>query len=166
MVAVNVSMPQFRRPAFIDLVKSQLQHYQIPPENLELEITESLAMDEPKAIQSSLNALHHLGVLIAIDDFGTGYSSLGHLQQLPIDKLKIDRQFVNEIREGNGGMFAETIVALGQKLGLKIIAEGVETHEQAGFLRGLGCDIAQGFLYAKAMEQQQAITWMIGSARH
>lgn len=166
VVAVNVSMPQFRRPAFIDLVKSQLQHYQIPPENLELEITESLAMDEPKAIQSSLNALHHLGVLIAIDDFGTGYSSLGHLQQLPIDKLKIDRQFVNEIREGNGGMFAETIVALGQKLGLKIIAEGVETHEQAGFLRGLGCDIAQGFLYAKAMEQQQAITWMIGSARH
>lgn len=164
-VAVNVSMPQFRRPAFVELVKTLLDRYQVKPECLELEITESIAMDEPKAVQSSLHALHLLGLTLAIDDFGTGYSSLGHLQQLPIDKLKIDRQFINEIREGSGGMFAETIVALGQKLGLKIIAEGVETHEQAGFLRGLGCDIAQGFLYAQAMEEQEAITWIIGSAR-
>ena len=105
-------------------------------------------------------ALTILGVLIAIDDFGTGYSSLGHLQSLPIDCLKIDRDFVKEIKPGEGGMLAETIVQLSEKLGVTSVAEGVETPEQAEFLRGLGCRVAQGYLYAPAMPANRLVAWL------
>jgi EAL domain-containing protein (putative c-di-GMP-specific phosphodiesterase class I) len=104
--------------------------------------------------------VREVGVKVAIDDFGTGYSSLAHLRELPIDCLKIDRAFIKEISGGKGGMFAETIVALGQKLGMSIVAEGVETEEQAGFLRGMGCHMAQGFLYGKPMSSDALMQWM------
>jgi diguanylate cyclase (GGDEF)-like protein len=159
-MAVNVSMPQFRKADFVEQVANTLARYQMPASLLELEITESIAMDEPKVVLQGLQALKRLGVQIAIDDFGTGYSSLGQLQSLPIDCLKVDRSFVKEIRDGQGGMFAETIVGLSDKLGVKSVAEGVETLEQAGFLRGLGCAVAQGYLYAPPMPADPLHAWL------
>ncbi|WP_051278779.1 two-component system response regulator [Chitinilyticum aquatile] len=159
-VAVNVSMPQFRNRLLIDRIADILGSHRLPPTALELEITESIAMDEPKVVISALGALKELGVRISIDDFGTGFSSLGQLRALPINCLKIDQSFVREIADGRGGMYAETIVALAAKLGLTTIAEGVETTEQAGFLRGLGCDEAQGYLYAKPMPLPAFREWL------
>ena len=159
-VAVNVSMPQVRRRGFAQRVEAALAGNDLPPYAIELEITESLAMEEPKMVVHSLQALKAIGLRIAIDDFGTGYSSLAHLREMPIDCLKIDRTFISEIADGQGGMFAETIIALGQKLGVGIVAEGVETPEQAGFLRGLGCPVAQGYLYAKPMPLGELMGWL------
>ncbi len=159
-VAVNVSMPQFRGSKFPPLVAEVMARYGMLPGTLELEVTESLAMDEPKVVVGSLQALKAAGASISIDDFGTGYSSLSHLRDLPVDCLKIDRAFISEISSGQGGMFAETIIALGHKLGMTIVAEGVETDGQAGFLRGLGCDVAQGFLYARPMPLAQLQAWL------
>lgn len=159
-MAVNVSMAQFRKADFIEEVARALDRHRMSPSLLELEITESIAMDEPKVVLQSLEALKRLGIQIAIDDFGTGYSSLGQLQSLPIDCLKIDRVFVKEIQQGKGGMFAETIVGLSQKLRVNSVAEGVETLEQAGFLRGLGCITAQGYLYAPPMPAEQIHEWL------
>jgi c-di-GMP phosphodiesterase len=159
-VAVNVSMPQLRQAGFINMVAQAIRRHAITPASLELEITESIAMDEPKVIRRSLEALKRLGLRLAVDDFGTGYSSLSHLRDLPIDCLKIDRCFISEINAGKGGMFAETIIAFAQKLGVSTVAEGVETAEQAGFLRGLGCSEAQGYLYAKPMPLEQLLVWL------
>ncbi|MDG4594892.1 MAG: EAL domain-containing protein [Candidatus Contendobacter sp.] len=159
-IAVNVSMPQFRKVDFVEEIACILANCQIPPSLLELEITESIAMDEPKAVVQRLGALKRLGILIAIDDFGTGYSSLGHLQSLPIDCLKIDRRFISEIDQNQGGLFAEAIVGLSQKLQVNSIAEGVETEAQAEFLRGLGCTMAQGYLYARPMPSDQLLAWL------
>ena len=159
-MAVNVSVPQFRRANFVKQVAHILAQRQMSPTLLELEITESIAMDEPKVVLNSLDALKRLGVLIAVDDFGTGYSSLGHLQSLPIDCLKIDRVFVNEIKPGEGGMLAETIVGLSHKLRVTSVAEGVETPEQAEFLRGLGCTVAQGYLYAPPLPAHRLMEWL------
>ncbi|SMC21778.1 diguanylate cyclase (GGDEF) domain-containing protein [Andreprevotia lacus DSM 23236] len=159
-IAVNVSMPQFRAGGLTERIATLLGSLRVPANALELEITESIAMDEPKVVVSSLQALRALGVRIAIDDFGTGYSSLSQLKDLPIDCLKIDRAFISEIAAGRGGMFAETIIALGKRLGLTTIAEGVETAEQAGFLRALGCGEAQGFHYAEPMPLQDLLAWV------
>jgi diguanylate cyclase (GGDEF)-like protein len=163
-MAVNVSMPQFRKADFVQEVARALARHQVPPKLLELEITESIAMDEPKVVRQSLEALKRLGVQIAIDDFGTGYSSLGQLQSLPIDGLKIDQSFIKEIEGGKGGLFAETIVGLSDKLSLLSVAEGVETVEQAGFLRGLGCRVAQGFFFARPMPSEQLHEWLLRTA--
>ena len=159
-VAVNVSMAQFRQQSLAQTIMGVMQRFDIGPGELELEITESIAMDEPKIVVGTLLAIKTTGARIAIDDFGTGFSSLAHLRQLPIDAIKIDRSFIAEIANGKGGMFAETITALGDKLGVTTIAEGVETTEQAGFLRGLGCTTAQGFLYAKPMPLEELKTWI------
>ncbi|WP_148714798.1 putative bifunctional diguanylate cyclase/phosphodiesterase [Chitinolyticbacter meiyuanensis] len=165
-IAVNVSMPQFRAGDLTERVASLLGSRRVPPSALELEITESIAMDEPKTVVAALESLRMLGISIAIDDFGTGYSSLAQLRALPIDRLKIDRAFVDEIRDGKGGLFAETIVTLAKKLGLGIVAEGVETPEQAGFLRALGCGEAQGYFYAKPMPLNELTEWLAARQRH
>ena len=128
-VAVNISMPQFRDPEFVGYIKSAILNHQINPQQLELEITESVVMDEPQIVVDSLKELKAFGVTIAIDDFGTGFSSMSYLQQLPLDRLKVDRSFVNEVMPGRSAFIAETIVTLGNKLGLQTIAEGVEKRE-------------------------------------
>lgn len=150
-VAVNISMPQFRDPEFINTVKTTVQSQNLDPSRLELEITESVVMDEPQIVVESLKELKRFGVKIAIDDFGTGFSSMSYLQQLPLDRLKVDRSFVNEVTPGKSAFIAETIVTLGNRLGLQTIAEGVEKREQASYMLKLGCDEAQGYLYAKPM---------------
>lgn len=150
-MAVNISMPQFRDPEFINIVKNAILSNNLPPESIELEITESIVMDEPHIVIAALNELKEFGVKVALDDFGTGFSSMSYLQQLPLDRLKVDRAFVNEINLNKSAFIAETIVTLGNKLGLKTIAEGIEKPEQANFMLKLGCDEAQGFMYAKPM---------------
>ncbi|UXY16760.1 EAL domain-containing protein [Chitiniphilus purpureus] len=164
-IAVNISMPQFRAGNLTERVAALLGSQRVPPSALELEITESVAMDEPKTVIAALEGLRALGVSIAIDDFGTGYSSLAQLRALPIDRLKIDRAFIDEIRDGRGGLFAETIISLGQKLGLRLTAEGVETPEQAGFLRALGCSEAQGYFYARPMPLSELKVWLAARQR-
>lgn len=159
-VAVNISMPQFRDARFVPLIKSTLKELEIEPQNLELEITESLVMDDPQIVVESLTDLKSNGVQIAIDDFGTGFSSMSYLQQLPLDRLKVDRAFVKDVEPGKQAFIAETIVTLGQKLGLKTIAEGVEKPEQAKYMLDLGCDEAQGYMYAKPMPFDELIKFL------
>ena len=149
-VAVNVSVPQFRDPNFVSNVKGTLAEYGVSPENIELEVTESIVMDEPEIVIEALKELKEHGLDIAIDDFGTGFSSLSYLQKLPLNRIKIDRAFVKDIPEDSGAI-AELIVSLGKKLGLNTIAEGIETEEQANSLLFMGCEEAQGFMFAKPM---------------
>lgn len=150
-VAVNISIPQFRDRHFVEKVKNALIASDCDPSLLELEITESVVMDEPQIVIDALTTLKEYGVAIAIDDFGTGFSSMSYLQKLPLDRLKVDRSFVKDIEPGKSAVLAETIVTLGNKLGLLTIAEGVEKREQASYMIKLGCDEAQGYLYAKPM---------------
>ncbi|GAC20068.1 bifunctional diguanylate cyclase/phosphodiesterase [Paraglaciecola arctica] len=159
-MAVNISMPQFRDPNFIDTVKNIITKFAVEPERIELEITESVVMDEPQIVIEALQELKLFGVKVAIDDFGTGFSSMSYLQQLPLDRLKVDRSFVNEIKPGKAAFIAETIVTLGNKLGLSTIAEGVEKREQASYMLKLGCDEAQGFLFAKPMPYEQLLEFL------
>lgn len=159
-MAVNISMPQFRDPSFIDTVKNIIIKYGVEPDRIELEITESVVMDEPQIVIEALQELKLFGVKVAIDDFGTGFSSMSYLQQLPLDRLKVDRSFVNEIKPGQAAFIAETIVTLGNKLGLSTIAEGVEKREQASYMLKLGCDEAQGYLFAKPMPYEQLLEFL------
>ena len=162
-VAVNISMPQFRDPEFVNFVKSAVTKHGVNPQSLELEITESVVMDEPQIVVEALKELKAFGVTIAIDDFGTGFSSMSYLQQLPLDRLKVDRSFVNEVMPGKTAFIAETIVTLGNKLGLQTIAEGVEKREQASYMLKLGCDEAQGYLYAKPMPYDELVDFLQNS---
>ena len=159
-MAVNISMPQFRDPEFINVVKNVITKEGISPARIELEITESIVMDEPHIVVEALHELKEFGVKVAIDDFGTGFSSMSYLQQLPLDRLKVDRSFVNEITPGKSAFIAETIVTLGNKLGLSTIAEGVEKREQASYMLKLGCDEAQGYLFAKPMPFDQLLVFL------
>jgi diguanylate cyclase (GGDEF)-like protein len=160
-MAVNISMPQFRDPNFVIRVKNIITESAVAPDMIELEITESVVMDEPQIVIEALKELKRFGVKVAIDDFGTGFSSMSYLQQLPLDRLKVDRSFVNEITPGKSAFIAETIVTLGNKLGLSTIAEGVEKREQASYMLELGCDEAQGYLFAKPMPYEQLLEFLL-----
>ena len=160
-MAVNVSQAQFSHPLFMTSLRRALDDSNAPAHCLELEITESMAMTDPEMLIKILQQIKQLGVQISIDDFGTGFSSLSHLQKLNVDKLKIDRAFVNEITADNTeGSIAKMIVQLSQSLNIKIIAEGVETQEQASTLQTFGCHFAQGYFYAKPINQQDFSNWL------
>jgi EAL domain-containing protein (putative c-di-GMP-specific phosphodiesterase class I) len=149
-VSVNVSPVQVRNRKFVELVARLLHENMISPSRLVLEMTESVLIDNPDEAKLRLAALRGLGVKIALDDFGTGYSSLSYLQRFAFDKLKIDKAFVTPLgRSANSGAMIQAIVALGNALGLSILAEGVETEEQRVLLRLAGCHEMQGFLFAE-----------------
>lgn len=149
-VSVNVSSLQVRDRKFVELVARALQDYMVSPSRLVLEMTESVLVDNPDEAKLRLDALRGLGVKIALDDFGTGYSSLSYLQRFSFDKLKIDKAFVTPLsRSANNGAMIQAIVALGNALGLSILAEGVETEEQRVLLRLAGCHEMQGYLFAE-----------------
>jgi len=160
-VAVNISMPQFRDRSFVNKVLGTISASECDPSLLELEITESVVMDEPQIVIDALRTLKEHGVAIAIDDFGTGFSSMSYLQQLPLDRLKVDRSFIRDIEPGKSAVLAETIVTLGNKLGLLTIAEGIETKEQAEYMIELGCNEAQGFFYAKPMPFSELMDYLV-----
>ncbi|KJR48645.1 diguanylate cyclase/phosphodiesterase (GGDEF & EAL domains) with PAS/PAC sensor(s) [Desulfosporosinus sp. I2] len=151
-ITVNISAWQFREPNFIKLVAKILEETGLEPKWLELEITESIAMDNGKTSLQMLNRVKELGVRISIDDFGTGFSSLNYLRRMPIDTLKIDQCFVQDIGSGeNGEEVVAAIIHLAKNLHLNVIAEGVETDTQRSFLKEKSCDQMQGFLYSKAV---------------
>jgi diguanylate cyclase (GGDEF)-like protein len=147
-VSVNLSPAQFRDGDVAETVAQVLKETGLQPERLELEITESLLINDTEEVLGKLNRLRHLGVHIAMDDFGTGYSSLSYLARFPFSKIKIDRQFIrNMTRDPAMKAIVKTIIALGKSLDVTITAEGVETEEQAAMLREFGCPQVQGFLY-------------------
>jgi diguanylate cyclase (GGDEF)-like protein len=147
-VAVNLSPAQFRDGDIAETVAQVLKETKLAPSRLELEITESLLINDTEEVLSKLNRLRDLGVAIAMDDFGTGYSSLSYLARFPFSKIKIDRQFIrNMTRDPAMRAIVKTIIALGKSLDVTITAEGVETEEQAAMLREFGCPQVQGFLY-------------------
>ena len=149
-VAVNVSFLQLRHRGFIAEVAGAIAHDPQAAAGLELEITESMVMEDVEHSIRSLHALREMGITIAIDDFGTGFSSLSYLARLPVDTLKIDRSFILGMAAGpQGQALVSTIVNLGHSLGLKVVAEGVETEDQFRHLALLGCDQIQGYLLSK-----------------
>jgi len=160
-MAVNVSQAQFSHPLFLQSLEQALSDSKVPANCVELEITESMAMTDPELLIKTLHHIKHLGVQVSIDDFGTGFSSLSHLQKLNVDKLKIDRAFVNEINEkSDEGSIAKMIVQLSKSLNIKVIAEGVETEHQAQTLMSFGCHLAQGYLYARPLTKEDLRTWL------
>lgn len=156
-VAVNLSARQFQQPNLVEIVARVLQETGLENHFLELEITESVAMQNVDFSRAILQELHNMGVSISMDDFGTGYSSLSYLKKFPLDKLKIDQSFVRELAtDPNDGAIIAAIAALGKVLNLTMVAEGVETEEQRDFLRSLECEYMQGYLFSKPLSPQDA----------
>jgi EAL domain-containing protein (putative c-di-GMP-specific phosphodiesterase class I) len=151
-VAVNVSVRQLLDPHFVNLVREVLRFSGANPHRLKLEITESSVMEKVDEMIAKMNAIKVYGVGFSLDDFGTGYSSLSHLRRLPLDQLKIDRSFVNNVLlDEKDTSIARTIIALGRNLNLSVIAEGVESLAQRDFLEAEGCHLYQGFLFGRAL---------------
>ncbi len=151
-VSVNVSALEFRQPGFVERIAQLLAQYGLPPHLLELELTESVLLQDAQEMEQLLRALACLGVGLSIDDFGTGYSSLAYLRKLPIRRLKIDKSFVDGLPgQERDAAIVRAIVSMGRALGIEVVAEGVETPEQRDALQAMGCDFYQGYLCARAL---------------
>ena len=159
-VSVNVSSQQFLEPGFADVVRTALEETGLPPVSLELEITESSLLRDVEVTVNTLSSLKELGVRLAIDDFGTGYSSLSYLKQFPIDRLKIDRSFVRDIvSDPNDAAITSAVIGIARSMGVRVIAEGVETPDQLEVLASKGCDEVQGFHLSRPMSATQILRW-------
>jgi len=147
-IAVNVSASQFKQPDFVNQVLTMLDVTKAPPHRLKIELTESLLVDDVQTVIEKMFALKKVGIGFSLDDFGTGYSSLSYLKRMPLQQLKIDQSFVQDVlSDPNDAAIAVTIVALARSLGLSVIAEGVETEAQKDFLALHGCMEYQGYLF-------------------
>jgi diguanylate cyclase (GGDEF)-like protein len=156
IISLNVSAIQYKQPDFIDIVLRILKKYDISPSEIELEITESILIDDFEEITEKLVMLRDIGIKISLDDFGTGYSSLSYLKGLPIDTLKIDKSFIDTvITDENTKIITESIIYMVKKLGFETIAEGVETEEQFRYLHDIDCDNIQGFYLGKPMPSEK-----------
>ena len=163
VVSVNISPRQFGQDSLLDRVREVLAETGLKPEQLELEVTESVTMKDAARATELLHALAALGVSLSLDDFGTGYSSLSYLHRFPLRTLKIDRSFIAEIEHGRERReIVQTIIALGHNLGMRVVAEGVENMAQMELLKELGCDLAQGFLFARPMAADEAMDLVRG----
>jgi diguanylate cyclase (GGDEF)-like protein/PAS domain S-box-containing protein len=155
-VSVNLSAKQFAQPDLAELVAGILAETGLDPSSLELEITESVLMDESEAGIRALRALREIGVRLVLDDFGTGYSSLSYLKHLPLDTIKIDRSFVVELTGDDANLpIVHAVISLAHGLGIEVVAEGIETAEQLGWLRQLACDRGQGFYFARPLPAER-----------
>lgn len=161
-MAVNVSQVQFREPAFVQSLAGVLKQHNLPPHLLELELTESVAADDLNNVLDKVQAVRAMGVKVAMDDFGTGYSSLSILNTLPIDRIKIDRAFVNQLTgtESSDRTIADLVITIGRKLNVVSIAEGVETEAQRETLLRMGCQEGQGYLFGKPMVAEDLTAWL------
>lgn len=159
-MAVNLSVAQLQHPEILNMLTRVMGEFDVPAGNIELEITESIAMGDIVGNINTLNRIKAMGFKLAMDDFGTGFSSLNYLQQMPIDCLKIDRAFVQTSNTQSGSEIIEMIVQLSKTLGLKVVAEGVEDQEQADLLKSLNCDEVQGFFFAKPMSANDLHAWL------
>jgi EAL domain-containing protein (putative c-di-GMP-specific phosphodiesterase class I) len=165
-LAVNISADDLADPQLARRVAGLLTRHQLPPSLLTLEVTESGFIEDPASALAVLEALAKLRVLISIDDFGTGYSSLSHLARMPADEVKIDRSFVQGLESDvEYAAVVRSAIDMAHSLGLKVVAEGIETEFAAQRLRTFGCDVGQGYLYAKPMPYEQLIRWLDGKQR-
>lgn len=153
-VAVNLSTVQFANGELPDYIANALKYHQLDPKLFDVEITESLLMDDPDAVRIQLERIDSIGIGIAIDDFGTGYSSLSYLKRLPIDVLRIDRCFVLDIEKDDGKALVQAIMAMAKALGLSVVTEGVETERQLQILIDVECDFVQGYYYSQPLSYQ------------
>ena len=152
-IAVNLSGRQFQHGELINDVRKVIDKYKINPSKLELEITETISMTNVSNSIRILKGLKELGVMLSIDDFGTGYSSLSYLKKLPVDILKIDREFIMDIdKNSDDVMISKAIIEMGKSLSYEIVAEGIETNKHQNILNDLDCDLGQGFFYSKAID--------------
>ena len=160
-IAVNLSPAQFQDAELVSSVTRIVKDTAMPEGTLELEITESILMNNPEKAVSTLKELKALGVMIAIDDFGTGYSSLNYLKRFPVSSIKIDQSFVNDIHvDMDDKAIVDAVIGLGHSLNLEVVAEGVEEVEQLDYLREKGCDFIQGYLYSKPLPADTFVTWV------
>jgi EAL domain-containing protein (putative c-di-GMP-specific phosphodiesterase class I) len=165
-LAVNISADDIADARFDSRVAASLSRHQLPPALLTLELTESGYIEDPTAAMGMLDAIGALGVSLSIDDFGTGYSSLSQLTRMPVHEVKIDRSFIQELEsQAEIATVVRAAIEMGHGLGLKVVAEGIETESVAARLRELGCDIAQGYLYAKPMPAEALAKWLEGRER-
>jgi EAL domain-containing protein (putative c-di-GMP-specific phosphodiesterase class I) len=164
-MSVNVSARQLERSEFVEEVRTELNDKAMDPAMLTLEITETVLMRSPETTAKLLGELKTLGVRIAVDDFGTGYSSLAYLRQFPVDSLKIDRSFIAGLElSSEERALTHTLINLGKALGLQTLAEGVERHGQVRELQREGCDLAQGFLFARPLMADAIEAFLRGHA--
>jgi diguanylate cyclase (GGDEF)-like protein/PAS domain S-box-containing protein len=155
-MAINISAVQFRQDGIIDRIKALIAEHQVDPTLLEMELTESMLMQDARQAIELLTDLSDLGIQLAIDDFGTGYSSLSYLKQFPVNKLKVDQSFVRHITtDSNDAVIARATINLGHSLGLRVVAEGVEDLETFNYLRAQNCDVAQGYFFGRPMPAEQ-----------
>ena len=159
-LSVNVCPWQFARPDFVDQVRRTLATHEIDVRHLTLELTETALLYDIKETIEKLQALRALGLTVALDDFGTGYSSLAYLKDLPLDLIKIDKAFVNEISTGSEHRLLESIIAISGYMRLGVIAEGVESTTQRDVLIGLGCKHFQGYLFSRPLPENNFLEWI------
>jgi diguanylate cyclase (GGDEF)-like protein/PAS domain S-box-containing protein len=160
-IAINISAIQFKQKDLVEDIASRLQEHAVPGDMLELELTESLFMEDVNAMSKTLGRLKDLGVSLAVDDFGTGYSSLSYLKRYPIDKIKIDRSFIRDVpADADDVAIALAIISLAASLGIEVVAEGVETELQRAFLEQHRCKSIQGFLVARPMPPDEMLAWL------
>ena len=165
-IAINLSAAQFQQEDLAETIEAQLAETGVSPDRVELELTETIIMQDVKKANDILMRLSSLGIKIAIDDFGTGYSSLSYLKRFPVDRLKIDQSFVREMTSDyNDAEIARAIINLGHSLGLEVISEGVENEAQLNLLREQGCDVIQGFLLGRPMPAEQVLEYIKSSNR-
>jgi EAL domain-containing protein (putative c-di-GMP-specific phosphodiesterase class I) len=155
VIAVNLSPRQFTDPNLLASIKSEIRRFDVPPNWLELEITEGVLMSGYSNVDQMLQGIHDIGVKISLDDFGTGYASLSYLRSYPFDALKIDRSFIADIQAHDGKELVNAAIGMAHALDLKVVAEGVETEEQLAILKELGCDHAQGYLFSKPVCEEE-----------
>jgi EAL domain-containing protein (putative c-di-GMP-specific phosphodiesterase class I) len=156
-ISVNLSAKQVQSETIVDDVREALEGSGLCPAELVLEITETAMMADTDLAVRRLRELKSLGVLVAMDDFGTGYSSLSYLSRFPVDVIKMDRSFLSQHEDSN---LAAAIIALGKSLKLQVVAEGIERPEQVESLRALGCELGQGFLFAKPMRERALVSYL------
>ncbi|MBS4020695.1 MAG: EAL domain-containing protein [Dechloromonas sp.] len=160
-MAINISAIQMRNSDLSVLARGVIEAYSLPPGDLVFEITESVAMEHPDETVRVLDLLRDMGVSLALDDFGTGYSSLSYLRMFALDKLKLDRSFVEEIgQDVDGQVICDATIGLAHNLGLTLVAEGVETEAQLDYLRARGCDLVQGYLFSKPLPAEQVMDFI------
>ena len=158
LISVNLSVRQLRYPGLVAEVAEVLQRTGLDPTTLVLEITESVAMEDAASTLDVMRELKSLGLKLAIDDFGTGYTSLSYLKRFPVDFLKIDRSFTQDLEEGaQGRVTLMAITHIAHAMGLNVVAEGVEDVMQLARLRELGCDLAQGYYFSRPLEAEAAL---------
>ncbi|MBN3752059.1 EAL domain-containing protein [Paraburkholderia sp. Tr-20389] len=159
-MSINLSAIQLRDADLVETLRHSLATHGVAPQRLELEITETVLMDSAENYLDAIRAIRALGVKLSLDDFGTGYSSLSYLNRFPLDRLKIDRAFVRDMLDAPADLAViKAIIELGHELGLRVVAEGVESEDEANTLRSIGCDELQGFLYSAALSADELETW-------